>query len=531
MPEIKPTDFYCTSIVSIRGNFCSTLCAQTCSIAAMFLASLTSPSSWPFVILAVSVTFIIIAISRLRLHAFVALILAALIAGLMTGKAEWKIPDKNGSEKTYSALVGAVELVSKGLGDSARDIAISIALASIIGMCLMESGAADKVVRRFLAFFGEKHAGWALLASTFLLSAPIFFDTMFMLMAPLCKALRLRTGKDYVLYILAVCCGGTITHSLMVPHPGPVAVVDDLKLDVGWSVIGGLIIGAIVSVFGFLVSQWLNRKNIVPLRETSGVTLAELEGISNKMENELPSFFWSVVPVILPIVLISLTTVFEVSHKAAAGGLTWALSFQSMLGGEQGFNNVRGWVDFLGHKNVALFIGAAISLWVLAKQCRFGLAKLEALVGPPLETAGMIILITSAGGAFGLALRNAGVGDAVKELAQGHNLNLIFLGWLVAAVIRMAQGSATVAMLTASSIMAPMLVGNALGCHSIYMFASLGFGAMCGSWMNDSGFWVVSRLSGMTEKETLRTWSIQLTADSLIGLVVTLVLSKVLPLV
>ncbi len=490
---------------------------------------------WPFIVLAVSVAFIVIGISVLRLHAFLALILAALIAGLMTAKTEWSLADKNGKMQSYSSLVGTVEMVSKGLGDTARDIAISIALASIIGMCLMESGAADKVVRRFLAFFGEKHAGWALLWSTYLLSAPIFFDTMFMLMAPLCKALRMRTGKDYVLYCMAVCCGGTITHSMTVPHPGPVAVVNDLQLNVGTSLIGGLIIGFIVAVLGFLFSQWLNRRNDVPLRETAGASLEDLRAISASDESKLPSFFWSMVPVILPIVLIGLTTVFELTekgvHPKTGNAAGWALTTQNMFGGEHGFSAVRGWVDFVGHKNIALLIGAVISLVVLAKQRGFGLKKVEELIGPPMETAGMIILITSAGGAFGLALRSAGVGDAVKELAQGYHINLVLLGWIVASVVRVAQGSATVAMLTASSIMAPMIAGGALGCHTIYLFSAIGFGAMCGSWMNDSGFWVVSRLSGMTEKETLRTWSLQLTADSIIGGVVTLILSKLLPLV
>jgi GntP family gluconate:H+ symporter len=152
-------------------------------------------------------------------------------------------------------------------------------------------------------------------------------------------------------------------------------------------------------------------------------------------------------------------------------------------------------------------------------------------MGPPLETACMIILITSAGGAFGFALRQAGVGGAVEALAKEYSLNLLVLGWVVTSVVRVAQGSATVSMLTGASIMAPMVAGGALGCHSIYMFCAIGFGAMCGSWMNDSGFWVVNRLSGMTEKETLRTWSVQLTANSIIGLLVTLVLSKVLPMV
>ncbi|HCN31471.1 MAG TPA: hypothetical protein DIT64_22770 [Verrucomicrobiales bacterium] len=490
-----------------------------------------SPDSWPFIVLAISVAFIIIGISKLRLHPFLALVLAAMLAGLLTHKESWDVVQKDGKMKNLPAMVGVVEMVSKGLGDTARDIAISIALAAIIGMCLMESGGADKVVRRFLAFFGEKRAGWALLWSTFILSAPIFFDTMFMLMAPLAMALRLRTGKDYTLYILAVCCGGTITHSMTVPHPGPVAVVDDLRLNVGESIIGGMVIGAVTCFFGYFVARWLNSKTDTPLRETNGLSLEELAGVSARQESQLPGFFWSITPVILPIVLISMTTVFELASLSSKAGPGWGAGFIALCGGDAGFATVRGWVDFIGHKNIALLIGAVISLWVLARQRGFGLKKLEQLVGPPLETAGMIILITSAGGAFGLALRNAGVGDAVESLAQGYSLNLILLGWLVAAVVRVAQGSATVAMLTASSIMAPMIAGGALDCHPVYLFTAIGFGAMFFSWMNDSGFWVVSRLSGMTEKETLRTWSIQLTANSVIGLLVTLALSKLLPLV
>jgi len=484
----------------------------------MTLLAATSADYWPFVVLAVSVAFIILAISVLRVHAFIALVFAALLACLMAGNETWDVVQKDGKIKVMPGLVGAVEMVSKGLGDSARDIAISIALAAIIGMCLMESGGADKVVRRFLAFFGEKRAGWALLWSTFILSAPISM------------ALRMRTGKDYTLYLMAICCGGTVTHSMTVPHPGPVAVVESLHLNVGESLVGGLLIGAITCFFGFLFSKWLNARTDVPLRESGGVSLDDLQGISGKPESELPSFFWSITPVILPIILISLTTVFELAHSGAAKGTGWGVAMVSLFGGEVAFTAVRGWVDFIGHKNIALIIGAFISVGVLAKQRGFGLKKIEDLMGPPLETACMIILITSAGGAFGYALRSAGVGNAVAELAKNYSLNLILLGWAVAAVVRVAQGSATVAMLTAASIMAPMLVDANLGCHPVYLFTAIGFGAMFCSWMNDSGFWVVNRLSGMTEKETLRTWSLQLTADSIIGLLVTLTLSKLLPM-
>lgn len=497
----------------------------------MFFLAASTANYWPFVVLAISVAFIIISISKLRMHAFIALVLAAMLAGLLTNKESWDIVQKDGKVKVMHSYVGVVEMVSKGLGDTARDIAISIALAAIIGMCLMESGGADKVVRRFLAFFGEKRAGWALLWSTFILSAPIFFDTMFMLMIPLAMALRMRTGKDYTLYIMAICCGGTVTHSMTVPHPGPVAVVESLNLNVGESLIGGLVIGAITCFFGFMFSKWLNARTEIPLREVGGMSLENLHGVSNKPDSALPSFFWSIIPVILPIILISLTTVFELAHAGAAKGAGWGLGMVNLFGGEHGFEAARAWVDFIGHKNIALFIGAFISIWVLARQHGFGLKKLEELIAPPLETAGMIILITSAGGAFGLALRNAGVGSAVESLAQGYNINLVLLGWIVAAVIRIAQGSATVAMLTTASIMAPMLVGSSLGCHHLYLFTAIGFGAMFGSWMNDSGFWVVNRLSGMTENETLKTWSLQVTADSVIGLLVTFVCSKLLPMV
>ena len=489
---------------------------------------------WPFVVLFVSVCFIITAISFWRMHAFVALLLASLVAGAMTSKEPWGVVGKDGKEVDYPHLVGVIEQISKGLGDTARDIAISIALASIIGMCLMESGAADKVVRRFLVVFGQKRAGWALLWSTYVLSIPIFFDTMFMLMVPLAKALRLRTGKDYMLYILCVCTGGVITHGLTIPHPGPLAMVDNLKIETGFSLAAGLVGGLIPAVIGYVVCVWLNSRMEIPLRDAN-LSHEEVD----IPESSLPSFFWSILPVILPIVLIGFSSLFKVIKDGATAPdgrqIAWCLSFYQSLG-ESNFNSMRGLVDFFGHKNIALLIGAGISLWVLARQCGFGLEKLEQLVGPPLETAGMIILITSAGGAFGGMLRTAGVGDAVKAVAseaatRGLPINLILLSFVVSAVIRIAQGSATVAMLTTSAMIAPMLGTESIGYNHVYIYLAIGYGAMTCSWMNDSGFWVVSRLSGMTQRETLKTWTVLSICLAFSGLIVTLIASKLLPLV
>jgi GntP family gluconate:H+ symporter len=493
------------------------------------LAALDFATLWPFVILVVSVACIIVAITKLRLHAFLALILAAFLAGFMTTefKAEQieRLPAMMREDAKQNSLVAAVELTAVEFGSAAGTIALSIGLASIIGMCLMESGGADKVVRRFLGVFGEKRAGLALLASTYVLSIPIFFDTMFMLMVPLAKALRMRTGKDYLLYLLCICCGGVVTHSLTVPHPGPLGMVENLRVDPGLSLVWGILGGIVPCIAGYWVACWLNRRFEVPLRETPGASLAELKGITGKADHELPGFFWSILPVILPIALISFSTLFRVGKD-----MPWVVN---LFGGPDGFAATAKVAWFIGNKNIALLLGTIIALVVLARQRGLSFAQVETLLGPPLETASVIILITAAGGAFGFMLRNAGVGDAIKAVAAGHEVNLLLLSWVVAFVIRIAQGSATVAMLTTSAMIWPMMdpaTAGALPFHPMYVYLAIGFGAFACSWMNDSGFWVVNRLSGMTEQETLKSWTVMLTFVSIGGLFLTLFLAGLLPL-
>jgi gluconate:H+ symporter, GntP family len=477
---------------------------------------------WPFVVLFASIFAVIMMISVLRMHAFIALVFAAFLAGFMTHSFKPEVLDRIGGamkiDATVNQWVAAVELTSLELGSAAASIAISIGFASIIGLCLMESGAADKVVRRFLAAFGEKRAALAILASTYVLSIPIFFDTMFMLMVPLARALRLRTGKDYMLYVMCICCGGVITHSLTVPHPGPLAMVDNLGVEAGKSILWGVTAGVIPCCLGYFVAKWINARTPVELREIPGAPLEDLHGISAKPESELPSFFASILPVIGPILLISSASFakFHYPDLLIADLPMWA---KVCL--------------FVGNKNVALLLGTVFALWVLARQRNLSFTQVENMLGPPIETAGVIILITAAGGAFGGMLRNAGVGDAIKLVASHYQINLIFLGWLVAVVLRIAQGSATVAMLTTSSILWPMIdpATNApLTFHPMYLFLAVGFGAFCCSWMNDSGFWVVSKLGGLTERETLRSWTVLLTVNSIIGLLLTLLFATFLPL-
>jgi gluconate:H+ symporter, GntP family len=184
----------------------------------------------------------------------------------------------------------------------------------------------------------------------------------------------------------------------------------------------------------------------------------------------------------------------------------------------------------LGNKNIALLIGTVIALGVMARQRHESLTSLNALLGKPVETAGVIIVITAAGGAFGAMLRNAGVGDAIKSLADGYQMNLVVLSFLVAMTLRLAQGSATVAMLTTSAMMFEVIQGVDLAFNPMYLLLSIGFGAFSISWMNDSGFWVVSRLAGFTEREMLRSWTVATFATAIIGFIQVLIFSKVLPL-
>jgi GntP family gluconate:H+ symporter len=463
--------------------------------------------TWPFAVLIICVALIVVMITVLKLHAFLALILAGISAGLLS-----RVGSLEGEPKN-SHWVQAVELTAKEFGNTAGEVGVVVGMAAIIGMCMFESGAAEKVVRRFLAIFGEQHAGIALLFASYVLSMPIFFDTFFMLLLPIAMALAIRTGKNYVMYILVICSAGTMTHGLMVPHPGPIAMSKILGIEVGNAMIGGALIGLVpVSLSWFFIKR-INAKMPIAVRATGGKSLEELSASMDRPESELPSFMAAIVPVLLPIILISLSS----TLNALAG-------FKLENPGAYRF------FEFIGNRNIALGVGALLSIAVVAKQRGWSLETISNKIAPPLETAGVIIMITSAGGAFGLMLKNAGVGGAIQEAAAGYSLDLILLSWATASVIRVAQGSATVSLLTTAAMMQPIIAAGSLPYNPVYVFAAIGFGGMICPWMNDSGFWVVGRLAGFNEKETLKTWTTILTFNSVVGLITVLILSRVLPL-
>ncbi len=480
-------------------------------------------------ILLIAIGIVLGGILLLRLHAFLALLLAALAVTMLTStealvdysqeqvaKREWT--PQAADEFVHSS---APERVANAFGKTCGSIGILIAMAAIIGKCLLDSGAADRVVRFALGVVGQARAGVAFVASSFLLGIPVFFDTVFYLMIPLGKAMRLRTGANYLLYVLAILAGGTMAHSLVPPTPGPLYVADELGVNIGTMIVAGCLVGLVAVSVGYLYALWANRRWDLPLRESTDVSLAELKSLVQRDVAELPPVWLALLPIVLPVILIAGRTVLEgyidaVGPSAAPG---WLVAIQPVAG-------------FLGNKNVALILAAVIALGTLAWQKRTGGKELAAAVQTALAGGGVIILITSAGGAFGATMRQCGVAGQIAAMTEGINPLLILpVAFLVTSAIRTAQGSSTVAMITSVSVLQQFAASGQLSFHPVYLALAIGCGSKPLAWMNDSGFWVICQMSGMTETEGLRTITVQLALMGLAGLAATMLGATLFPLV
>lgn len=504
----------------------------------MYIATaLNNFSNWPLLVLFISVIWVVFGITKLKLHPFITLMVASVMVGLLSGPLpEVSVENKglfhsrvdlNPSDQIDSLLAVKWSLI--GFGNTAGGVGLIIALAAIVGTCMTNSGAADRVVRSLLAVFGLKRAGLVLLISGFLLSIPVFFDTVFFLLIPLARAMAVRTGGKYLFFVIAMAGAGAITHSMVPPTPGPLMIADGLGLDLGYALIAGVVASIIPACLVLYMAKWFDERYNFPMREVAGASKKNLEVIVKKSQEELPSIFLSFLPIVLPIILISAVSLIN---------LLTAQGFNLGVISPNSGNLCFSLLSFFGEPNIAMSLAALSSAYILINQSlRERLHKnltiskfLSEQLQEPLTTAGTIILITGAGGAFGGMIRLSGVGQSIENLSSEFNISYILLAWLVTAIIRIAQGSATVAMITGVGLMAAILGdGSELPYHKLYIFLSIGFGSITLSWMNDSGFWVVQRLSGFTEKETLKTWSILLTVISLAGLMICLIASAFIP--
>jgi len=447
----------------------------------------------PLVVLAIAIAVVFLLIIRLKINAFLALIAAATTVGVLSSQV---------------ALGEVMPEVAAAFGRVCGGIGIVVALAALIGQCLMESGAADKIVRVFVRTLGEKNSSLSLLTSGYVLSVPVFFDTVFYLLVPLARAMRVRTGKNYLLFLMAISAGGAVTHSMVPPTPGPLAMAATLGIDLGVMILVGAMVGVPMSMAGWAFAHMRNKQLDIPMRETPGMTIDELEELAHSQEEKLPSFFESMLPIILPVLFITSNTL--------AGALEMSAEIRDVTG-------------FVGNPNFALLVSTAFAMWTLMKQKGYSMAELQTPVETAFASGGLIILITAGGGSFGGMLQKAGVGETLSGMSQDWGMPVLLLSFLLGSLLKVAQGSGTVAMITVSSIMAPIVL-EGIPYNPVYIACAIGSGSLVGSWMNDSGFWIYTKMSGLTEAESLQTWTPLLAILGLTGYVTSQILAILLPL-
>lgn len=477
----------------------------------------------PFVLLLIGVVIVVGGIIGLKLHPFLALLFAAFIVALLTPA---DFIQNFGLEKGMSADAALAfskknvgERVATEFGNTAAKIGILIAMAAIIGKCLLESGAAERIIRSILYLTGMDKAPVAFLVSSFFIGIPVFFDTVIFLMIPLVKAMALRIGKNYLLLVMCVMAGAAMANSLVPPAPGPLFLIGEMNIPIGLMMIAGTIVGLFTITSGYFFSVWINKKQPIELRDSLDAKIEDIKASAILDTKHLPGLGISLLPILIPLILICIDTVVSAMKPADSSSLSPLIQ------------NLIGISAFLGNKNIAIVLGGVAAILVLASRKKHSKEGLSSFVGAALTSGGSIILITSAGGAFGGMLQQTGISSQIAVMTQDYQMALIPLAFLIAAVVRTAQGSATVALITASGILSGMALNANLDFHPVYLGLAIGCGSKLVPWMNDAGFWIICKLSNLTEKEALRTISPLLVVMGFTGLIVIMIGAKLFPLV
>ena len=474
----------------------------------------------PIIILAAGILIVVGGIIGLKLHPFLALLFGAIVVAALTPSIaiEHFALTKGLTPELAKALgkksIG--ERVATEFGNTCAKIGILIAMAAIIGKCMLESGAAEKIIRSLLKFTGIDKAPIAFLISSFFLGIPVFFDTVIFLMIPLAKAMTFRLGKNYLLLVLCIMAGAAMANSLVPPAPGPLFLIGEMHIPIGLMMIAGIIVGLFTITAGYLFAVWANKKWPIQLRDAVDARLEDLQSIASKEDKNLPSLGISLLPVLLPLILICTDTALTSMAQPGKAFTSFTWVNQLLVG-----------VKFFGDKNVAMIVGGIASLLLISKYKKEGF---NSFVQSALTNGGGIILITAAGGAFGGMLQQTGISTEIAGMTKEYQLALIPMAFFIAALVRTAQGSATVALITASGILSGMAATANLPFHPVYIGLAIGCGSKIVMWMNDPGFWAVCKLSNLTEKEALKTITPLLIVMGLTGLVVIMIGVRLFPL-
>lgn len=412
----------------------------------------------------------------------------------------WMVSDAQLATLRTNARAHPVAVLAEGFGNTCRSIGYLILLASIISRCLTDSRAADRIVLWIQSVVGVRRAPEGFALSGFLLGMPSFFDTVFYLLMPLGRGLARRTGRDFLLYTLTIVSGATMAHSLVPPTPGPSFTASEFGVPIGSMMLGGLAVGLLTVPCGVLYAKWANRRWPLPLRALPEETTTT-KGTVPEMEAPYPPLLLAVLPILLPIGLIA-------AHE------TWRT-----LGPITGRGLPPKALTLLGQSQAALLVGTVAALFLLARRHRWNLAELRDPVSQAITSGCSILCITAAGGAFGFVIRQTNIAARIAEFSTGGGYSLLVAAFAITTLVRIAQGSATVAMITASGVIAPIATSIPLPYNPVYLALAIGCGSKPVPWMNDSGFWIIGRMSAMTEVETLRSASVMMSLMGVIGFI------------
>lgn len=431
-----------------------------------------------------AIALLLTLIIRFRADPFLALLITAILTAIAVGMPVGEIG----------------KTVSDGFGNTLAGIGIVIGLGVVLGQLLMEAEATDEISRRLLMVTGEKRSPLAVNLTGYLASIPVFLDAAFVIFMPLVRRLAQRTTTAWITFVTALSVGLISTHAMAIPTPGPLAVAVNLDLDAGVFLLYALVVSLIAALVGGWGYGLLIGRNAAPLERTGEEDGALPELAAPRAR---PSAGLSLWVLLLPVGLIlvgSVLRLFLPADSPAAAAL-----------------------GFVGDKNVALLLGV---LFAAAMLRRFIARPMAEIVSNAAASAGMILLITGAGGAFGNVIRTSGIGQYLVDTMTAWHVSPLALGFVLSAILRAAQGSTTVALITVSAILGPALEAGG-GVSPVLVGLAICAGGMCASLPNDSGFWVVSRFSGLSARDTLRSWSAGGTIAGITAFLLILLLSAV----
>mgnify|MGYP005760201471 FL=1 len=425
--------------------------------------------------LALGIVVMIVLVMKTKVHSFIALMIAALIAGIIGGMPISDITLADGTTQT-----GLMTAIKDGFGNTLKSTGIIIGLGVMMGGILEKSGAAERMAFSFIKVIGQKNEEWALAITGWVISIPVFADSAIVIFAPLCKAMSRVTGKSVVGLALSLAVGLQLTHCLVPPTPGPLTAAGMFNVDVGMMILGGALISIPMLIVVVFYTKWIGKKIYQIPREDGTYERKEfkkeyiksMEELNALMDaKELPGFWVSVAPIVIPLVLILMKTVLDFV----------------------GFNNEV--INFFGEPIVALGIGTLLAIYgLVAKEDN---KKVLGIMDEAIKDTGIIMLITGAGGCLGNVVKVSGIGDALGEMVLSWPIPAVLIPFIIAAMMRIALGSATVAITTAASLTAPLM--GVLSISPLLMAISCCVGAISFSYFNDSGFWVFNGMFGLTE--------------------------------